>query len=126
VDPIAIVAVGTVWVVAMFAGALIAVGVVEMVTGRVVINLRRIDWSEREAIWLGLTRMVQGLSFGLWALLSILTVVGRIIPVPGAGTPWMIFVSAPFYVTFMAMVVVQALLESRHKRQRPARDTTVG
>lgn len=118
-NPIAVIVVGLAWLGGMTAGALIAVGAIEMVTQRAVINLNRIEWSNAEAALLGLSRLIQGLDLGLYILLGTITTIARLVPTPGVGQPWGLFVSAPFYLIFMGALGLQVLIEWHNKKAWP-------
>ena len=109
---------------ALAGGALITVGVIETVTGRVVVNLQRATWPPREATVLGLARVVQGIVIAAYPLIAGQAIGAHVIPEFWVGHWWGIFISLPFYVVIMGTVFLQATLELR--RQQKARAQSRG
>lgn len=95
---------------------MLTVGVMEVLTGRAIINLNKVSWSREEATLFGLTRVVQGLCCGIYGLAGLLFI-SRVIGFPLAGTPWGFFVSWPFALLFLAMVIAQGLIAARNRRR---------
>jgi len=85
-----------------------------------VINLQRTDWSTREARLLGLCTTIQAIAVGAYSLYGGLTLSAHVIPLAGVGSPWGIFVSAPFWLVFFGALVVQAVIEHRHHHAAPS------
>jgi hypothetical protein len=104
----------------LIGGALITMGLIEVVSGRVVMNWRRMDWTSREAAEIGVTRLIQGVAVALYPLIGGLTLGAHVIPEFWVGHWWGIFVSAPFSVVILGTLVFQAALEMRHHRGRPS------
>ena len=107
-----------VWLSTLVGGALIAIGLTTFFTGRAVINLQPTNWSLREARLLGLCSAIQGAVVAAYALYGGLTVVLHVIPLLGVGSPWVMFVSAPFGVIMLATLWVQAAVQLGHRESR--------
>ncbi|HKC19201.1 MAG TPA: hypothetical protein VKE27_06165 [Candidatus Dormibacteraeota bacterium] len=117
-DPILVGGLAFTWVVGMMAGALIVAGAIEMIAGRAVINLTRVTWTRDEATVLGLSRVLQGLSLGSWGFIGAM-LSARLMPLPGVGTPWAIFTSAPLWLVFIAALGLQVLVMWHNKKEWP-------
>lgn len=115
-DPITVGAVAISWLAAMAGGSLLTIGMMEVLTGRALINLNRVNWSSHEATLFGLTRVVQGLCFGLYGLIGVLFV-GRVIGFPVLPTPWGLFASFPLYLILLATFIAQGLIAARNHRR---------
>jgi hypothetical protein len=112
--------IGMAWVGGLGGGSLVTLGVIEAVTGRVVINLQRFDWSRNEATWLGLSRVIQGLAIALYSLVGGLALGAHVLPVFWAGHAWGVFVLLPFWLVVMAALLFQAGLEWQHEGRKKA------
>jgi hypothetical protein len=103
----------SVWLGSMATGALLCIGVIQVVTGRRVINPRP-DWSVSEIRATGACSLIQGALGGLY------TLYGGLVFLTHADS-WGLFVSVPFGLLFCAMLLVQAYyqirVENRHRRR---------
>lgn len=112
---------------ALVSGAWVAVGVASAVTGKMIINPRRADWSPREVEVLAASTVLQGLACSIYTLAGGLFLTGAVTP-PWVGHAWGILLGAPLYLFLVAMFGFQAYVDYRHfkrlKRsagQEPAR-----
>jgi hypothetical protein len=104
----------------MASGALAIVGFAEALTARSVFSTWGINWSSTEIRLLGVSRLIWGLSCGLYVLIFGLTLGARVIPEFWVGHPWGLFVSAPIALVSLGTLFFQAVLVSRHKESLPS------
>jgi hypothetical protein len=105
--------IGWVWCLGMLCGALTAIGVVGAVSGRVLFNPRRIDWSVGEARILGLIWAIQGMA------LSLILLFGMVQLAANSGTAWFLPLVIPGGGGgFLAVVLVG----QHHNRRHPAKN----
>jgi hypothetical protein len=109
-----------VWFTSLISGMLLMVGLTAVFTGRALINVHRIDWSIREARWLGVWWVVESIAFGAYSLNAGLTTGAHVIPLAGVGSALGLFASAPFFVVIFGGLVAQAVIEHRHLHPRRA------
>jgi hypothetical protein len=98
------------WFLALMAGAVLFEGIIEVATGRVIINPRRISWSVGEVRVSGLVTAAQGLYGATGALLLILG--GRAFVLSAF---WLIWLIGLLFLT----AIPQGLLEQHHNRRWP-------
>ena len=102
-----------IWGTAFVSGAWVAIGVASAVSGRMIINQRRFDWSFREVEMLAANTIVQGLALFIYSLAGGLFLTGRGTPF-WVGHGWGIFVGAPLVLFMMATIGFQTYVEHRH------------
>jgi hypothetical protein len=115
------------WSSAFLAGAWVAIGVASAVTGRMIVNPRRADWSFVEVEMLAANTVVQGLALAAYSLLGALFMSGVFNSI-WFDRGWLIFIGAPFFLVLMATMLFQTYVEHRHSErlrrsagQEPAR-----
>lgn len=115
------------WGSAFLSGAWVAIGVASAVTGRMIVNPRRIEWSLGEAEMLAANMVVQGLALAIYSLLGAVLTSG-VRNSLGFGHGWPIFIGGPFFLVLMATILFQVYVEHRHTErvrrsagQQPAR-----
>lgn len=99
---------------ALLSGAWIAVGVASAVSGRMIFNPRRFDWSPREVEMLAAITVIQGLAFAIYTLAGGLFLTGAVTP-PWVGHAWGILIGTPLYLFVMATIGFQTYLGNRHQ-----------
>ena len=105
----------------MIAGGLITIGVMEMLTQRAIINPNRVNWTKDEATLLGLTRLIQGLGGGIYALVGTLTLIAKVVPIRGAGH-WVTPVGALLFMwVVLGTIGSQGLIAAHNGRLWPFR-----
>jgi hypothetical protein len=116
------VAVVAIWGMALVSGAWVAIGVASAVTGKMIVNARRIDWSRREVEILAANTIVQGLACSIYTLAGGLFLMGAVTPF-WVGHAWGIFIGTPLYVFLLATIGFQVYVEHRHfeRMKRSAR-----
>ena len=102
----------------MGAGAMLCIGIIEIVTGHAVINLSRSNWSPRENRASGACTTVQAITLAMYALIGGLALGTHSIPVFWVGHWWGLFAPAPFAAIILGTMFVQAHLQIRHERGR--------
>ena len=109
------------WLGGLVGAAFITIGILEASTGRAVINLSRINWSSREASLIGITRVVQGLAIASYPLIGALALgppaLVRVAPWFWVGHWWGPFAAGVFWLVIVGTLMLQAVLDVRHKRQ---------
>ena len=115
------------WAMTLLSGVWLGIGVTSAVLGRLIVNPSRTQWSKAEAELLAVNMIIQGLGFAIYPLIGDLIFTSRVTPF-WVGHPWGIFLSAPFFVFFMATMGFQAYVAYRHTQrvkgsagQEPAR-----
>jgi hypothetical protein len=106
------------WLAAMAAGALLCVGIIEVATGRAVINLSRSRYSAGENRASGACSTIQGVSTAIWALIGGLSFGSHSLPVFWAGHWWGVLLPGSFGLVFMSTLFVQAYISLRHENRR--------
>jgi len=67
-------AVGLATVTGLFGGGIVAVGAIELTTGRILINIRQLPWSRHDTQVIGVCRIVQGIAIAIeGATVAVLT-----------------------------------------------------
>jgi hypothetical protein len=116
-----------IWSTAFFSGAWVAIGVASAVSGRMIVNPRRVGWTPREVEMLAANTVVQGLGLSIYSLAGGLFMFSSRTPF-WVGHAWGILIGAPLIVFIMATIGFQSYVQYRHferlKRsagQEPAR-----
>jgi hypothetical protein len=107
----------TVWSMALVSGAWVAIGVASAMTGRMIVNPRRIEWSLREVEMLASMTILQGLAGSVYALAGGLFLTGTVTPF-WVGHAWGIFIGLPLYLFLMGTFGIQAYVQYRHFKRR--------
>jgi hypothetical protein len=116
-----------IWGTAFVSGAWVAIGVTSAVSGRLIVNPRRVAWSRREVEMLAANTVVQGLALSIYSLAGglFLSSTGKPFWV---GHAWGMLVGAPLVLFMMATIGFQTYVEHRHfeRLERSAGQETAG
>jgi hypothetical protein len=106
------------WAAGFFAGTLFTFGMIEVVTGRMVVNPQRLNWSVGEVRVRGMAFAIGGLLIGTYSLINFLSLLVSWYQI-WALPPW-------WYATQLAWVPIvgiapmtSLLLEQHHKKRWP-------
>ena len=67
-------AVGLATVTGLFGGGIVVIGAIELASGRILINIRKLPWSRHDAQMIGACRVVQGIAVAIeGAILAVMT-----------------------------------------------------
>jgi hypothetical protein len=107
-----------VWLAAIGSGGLLSIGIIEIMTGQAVIRFSRRTWSVSENRLSGLCTTIQGSVVAIYTLISGLLFGTHTIEMFWVGHWWGLFATAPFVMTFIFTLSVQAYLQIRHDKRR--------